>query len=198
MNSFYSFEEKQQPAVSFTNDWSSPFKTCELRLPVGAGQHNSIGADETLFPGYLKCGVDLVCNPNTPVYALEDGFVISTETFYNNKTKPWISSSKALFVSSQFGSVVYGNIQPLEHLLAVGTAVKKGDQIGVVSPFYSKESKSTTGDNRLRIELYRKGTNRRPRWKKGNPIPKNILNPTPLLLPLIVTSVSLRRRKQSF
>jgi len=196
MNSFYSPEEQsdRQQATSFENDWSSPFRDCELRLPLGTGQRNALGSEESLFPGYLKCGIDLVCNPNTPVYALEDGFVIGTESFFNNKTKPWITSSKALFVSSQFGSVAYGNIQPLEHLIP-GTAIKRGDKIGTVAPFYSKESKSNIGDNRLRIELYRKGTNKRPKWKKGNQIPSNILNPTPLLLPLIVTTITTRRRK---
>lgn len=178
--------------TSVNLSWTSPFRDSEICLPLGATQYNCIGARELHQSSYLKCGIDLTCNPNTKVFAVETGNVIAVETFFDNKKKPWISSSKAVLVSGPSGVVCYGNIEPEAHV-SIGTRIEQGSRLGAVVPFFTKEAKSKNGQSRLRIELYRQHTTKRPKWHCNQAsAPKSLLNPMPLLLPLIVTKTTRR------
>lgn len=170
--------------------WASPFRNSEIRLPLGSTQYNSMGARETHDQSHLKCGVDLNCDSGTSVYAVESGNIVSIETFFNNKKRPWISSSKAVLVEGPNGVVCYGNVA-VNNNLKIGAQIKQGDAIGTVVSYYKKEQNK--GTSRLRIELYRFGTIKRPKWRIGKPPPKNLLNPTSLLMPLIITTIQRRR-----
>ena len=183
--SFSSVETKQTNLENC--GWYNPLgQGVNIRIPVGAGQPNSIGSQEYHNSSLLKCGIDITCLPNFNIYAVESGTIISIETFFDNKKKPWISSSKALLVSGEHGVVCYGNIEPCD-TLKVGSRVNRGTVLGRTVPYFSKPSKTEEGDTRLRFELYRHGTRQRPTWRVNSQIPKSILNPVPLLLPLIVS-----------
>lgn len=194
MLSLSSLPTERKVAVVDTQ-WFNPLgHGATIRLPIGTGQSNGIGSEEFHSDNQLKCGIDLTCGPNFSVHAVESGTVVSIETFFDNKRKPWVSSSKALLISGRSGVVCYGNINP-DANLKVGSKVFRGDSIGFVTPFFSKPSKANYGETRLRIELYRQGTNRRPTWHANNHGgPKNLLNPIPHLLPLIVDVTVVRRR----
>lgn len=196
--SFSSVELTEQTKPLQETFWYNPLgQGADIRIPVGAGQTNSIGSEEYHNPNLLKCGIDIVCLPNVSIYAVESGIVVSIETFFDNKKKPWISSSKALLVAGDNGVVCYGNIEPCDEI-EVGMKVSRGQPIGKTVSWFSKPSKSEQGDTRLRFELYRHNTKQRPKWRFDGPLPKSVLNPVPLLLPLITSVTRQRKHVKAF
>lgn len=185
----------ERKVTSTESQWLNPLGNgSAIRLPIGSGQSNGIGSEEFYNCNQLKCGIDLVCSPQLSVYAVESGTVISLETFFNNKRKPWISPSMAFLVSGKSGIVCYGNINPNTEV-KIGTKVCAGDKLGTVVPFFSKPTKANCGISRLRIELYKHGTIKRPVWHvSSHQCPKNLLNPIPKLLPLITSVTTVRKR----
>lgn len=140
----------------------------------------------------IHSGVDLYCNENDNVLAVEDGEVVAIEPFTGPKAgHPWWLDTMCVAISGETGLVNYGEIKPLE-TLKIGDKIKAGEKIGTVIPCLKegKERKDIPGHSRfmLHIELYKKGTKY---FHKGwqytdKEKPEELLDPTEYLMDSLI------------
>ena len=132
------------------------------------------------FGAYRKhdvhTGIDLFCEPGTPVYAIEKGVITNISWFTGVAVDmPWWNDTKALAVEGKTGVFNYGEIEPLS-TLKKGDKVKEGDLLGhVVTVLKVDKGLPMT---MLHLELYAKG--HRGDWAIWNlnyAAPKKLLNP---------------------
>jgi len=131
------------------------------------------------FGAYRKhdvhTGIDLFCQPGTPVYAIERGVITDISWFTGAPVDmPWWNDTKALSVEGKTGVFNYGEIEPLS-TLKKGEKVKEGDLLGhVVTVLKINKGLPMT---MLHLELYTKGY--RGNWCVWNlnyPAPTKLLN----------------------
>lgn len=132
------------------------------------------------FGAYRKhdvhTGVDLFCEPGTPVYAIEKGVITDISWFTGALVDmPWWNDTKALAIEGKTGVFNYGEIEPLS-TLKKGDKVKEGDLLGhVVTVLKVNKGLPMT---MLHLELYSKGY--RGDWCVWNlnyAAPRKLLNP---------------------
>ncbi len=108
-------------------------------------------------------GVDLYARAGDVVVAMEPGRVVGNQSF--------AGGLRAVLVESQWGVVLYGEIDRVE--VEVGELIAKGQPIGRVGLWPS-------GSHMLHLEAYRKGTEQNKRWHRK--APAELLDPTDFLL----------------
>ncbi len=119
-------------------------------------------------------GIDLYANLNDPVVAIADGRIVAFYPFCcgDNKTT-W-----ALLVEHENVVINYGEVSPTslsDNNLSIGNRVSRGQVIG-------KVGRNPGGSSMIHFETYVPGTTRNHSWRKANPRPSALLNPTRLLL----------------
>ena len=107
-------------------------------------------------------GVDLYCEPGTPVYAMEDGVVVSVEYFTGtNAQSPWWHDTKAVTIEGVSGVILYGEV---ETSLKAGDRVSEGQEIAkVVQVLKNDKGLPMT---MLHLELYKLGYKGSGEWWK--------------------------------
>jgi murein DD-endopeptidase MepM/ murein hydrolase activator NlpD len=133
----------------------------------------------------IHTGIDLYCNENANVFAVEDGVVLAIEEFTGPKANsPWWLSTKCLLVEGESGVVCYGEIEPN---VSVGNLVKSGQKIANVLPVLKKTKTDIKNHSRwmLHFELYTHGTRETIWWRLEQPQPDNLLDPTDLLIGIL-------------
>ena len=107
-------------------------------------------------------GIDLYAPFEAPVVALEDGVVTAVQGWSGSGTKGlWVDHPEAGFTA------LYGAVKPGSYP-AVGTKVKRGEQIATIGKY-------PKGSTMLHIEAWALGTVKpRPTWKSGDPPASNI------------------------
>ena len=169
--------------------WLSPLPGSILRLPLGSTHPCGFGSSRK---GGFNTGIDLVCEPHQEVVAVESGRVLAITNFSAKQPQPWINMTRVVLIEGESGVIAYGNIKEVPGL-AAGEYIDAGELIGTVMPIYkNKKNKST----KLKLEWYTRGTKKRGAWLPCKPKPSNMLDPTPMLLPLI--AVKKRRTTYAF
>ena len=154
--------------------WLFPVKNYTLDLPVG----DHVGAFAARRRFDVHCGVDIYCPDGTPVYAVEDGQIISIEDYTGVKAEsPWWNDTEAALVAGSSGVVCYGEIDPD---VRYGQFVKKGDQIGRVKQVLKTYKGKPM--SMLHFELYKPHAEESVWWHLNDPQPETLLNPTDKLL----------------
>jgi len=126
----------------------------------------------------VHTGVDLYCPRNTPIFAVENGKVVEVEIFTGPRAEsPWWHETSALLVEGDSGVVCYGEV---ETSLKIGDKVKRGELIALSKQVLKKDKGKPMC--MLHFELYQSGTDETVWWKRDEPQPTNLLNPTGLLL----------------
>lgn len=156
------------------NKWIWPLPGCDMILhtkphPGGFG---------VIRKHDIHTGMDLYCQPEQKVVAVEDGEVVVIEEFTGSKSNPptpWWEDTQAVLIEGASGVVVYGEIKPIEGLRA-GQKVKQGEIIGHVSTVLKKDKGLPM--TMLHIELYKPGTRETVIWSLNEPKPDNLLDPT--------------------
>lgn len=148
-------------------------------IPVGKEHPGSF-----LYPRKhgLHTGVDLYTRDGEPVFAMNDGKVISVEHFTGTLDKStWWEDTYCILIQHWFGVVCYGELTPD---VLVGTVVKRGEKIGNIKRVLKlgKERPDIAGHScsMLHIELYPNGQK-----KASNTYAKDkdiLRDPTPYLL----------------
>jgi len=116
-------------------------------------------------------GVDLYGNPGDAVVACRDGKVVNFYHFYKNSYALLINHGD---VVANYSEVAADSLK--NNGLQVGSEVKAGQRIGIVAQL---------DDNGMcHFETYTTGTDANTRWNVGEERPRNLLNPTKLLLHL--------------
>jgi hypothetical protein len=125
----------------------------------------------------IHTGVDLYCEPGSPVYAIEDGVVVAIEDFTGPEAgSPWWHSTKAVLVEGTSGVICYGEISPSIELHA---RVATGDVVGKVLTVLKNDKGLPM--SMLHVELYRARTTKTVWWKLNEPRPEELLDITSLL-----------------
>lgn len=131
--------------------------------------------------GGKHTGVDLYCENNEEVYAVEDGVVINIEHFTGEwDNSPWWNNTDCILVEGFSGVVCYGEIKTT---LKVGDFVIRGQHIAnVVRVIKDKLHPEINGwkPNMLHLELYKHGTK-----KASEHFSTSLINPTQKLLSAI-------------
>lgn len=155
--------------------WKWPLKS-PILLPDTPG---CFGAERTKD---IHTGVDLYCEPDTEVVAVEDGVVVGIEIFTGkNAGSPWWNETYAVLVAGETGVVVYGEVNTI---LEVGFHVPRGGQVGHVLPVLRKFKGRPMV--MLHLELMRHGASETVWWHYSNKQsvsrrPECLLDPTPFL-----------------
>ncbi len=86
-------------------------------------------------------GMDIYCEPEQQVVAVEDGIVISIEDFTGENSippSPWWNNTSSVLVEGASGVVVYDEIRPLE-AIKIGQHIKSAEVIGNVVTVLKKD-----------------------------------------------------------
>lgn len=115
----------------------------------------------------LHQGIDLYAPAGTPVIASEDGVIVAVQGWSGPNTKGLLVYNPATDITLLYGAVKPGSYG------AIGTAVKRGDQIAVVGVY-------PAGSTMLHLEQWQgKLKPPRARWNPGEPAPS--YDPAPYL-----------------
>jgi len=81
--------------------------------------------------------IDIYCEPDALVAAVESGVIINIEKFTGaSVSSPWWEETDALWVNGPSGVVVYGEVSSK---VSIGQQVNGGDTIGSVKTFLREE-----------------------------------------------------------
>lgn len=129
----------------------------------------------------IHTGVDIYCDADATVYAIERGVVVSVEMFTGQHAdSPWWNDTWAILIRGDSGNVVcYGELEPA-NWIKEGCHVNHGELIGKIIPVLKKD-KGVTPVNMLHFELYKPGTTKTVWWHHGDDRPEDLLDPTEML-----------------
>ena len=147
-----------------------------IRNIPSAGEPGAFGAIRKFD---IHTGIDLYCEDGTPVYAVEDGVIVSIEDFTGPEAgSPWWNSTKAVLIEGDNGVIVYGEIEP--DGMQIGTHVIGGMPLGFVKQVLKKD-KGVTPTSMLHFEWLKHGTRQTYWWYHDEGKPDNLLDPTELI-----------------
>lgn len=129
----------------------------------------------------IHTGVDLYCEPGSPVYSIGNGFVMAVEDFTGPKAgSPWWNDTQSVLVHNSTlhnGTVCYGEI---ESAVRPGWLVKEGDIIGYVKTVLKKDKGKPM--TMLHFELYENILAKESVvWPLNTEKPEHLADPTDLL-----------------
>lgn len=151
-------------------NWLWPLPLTDKNLP-GQDTQGYFGAVRKYD---IHTGVDLYCEKDAPVRAVESGIVQNIEVFTGPRAgSPWWNETYAVWIEGDSGMVVYGEIKPTVRL---GDDIKIGDRIGTVETVLSKDKGLSM--NMLHLELYSPEMTETVWWEHGQDKPEHLLDPT--------------------
>jgi hypothetical protein len=128
----------------------------------------------------IHTGVDLYCEENDFVYAMEDGNIVNIEKFTGEWAgSPWWNDTEAILIEGESGVILYGEIIVNDEIRNKNI-IKEGELLGRIKTVLKKD-KGKNPPNMLHIELYKKGTTESVWWKLNSQKPENLLDITNLL-----------------
>lgn len=130
-------------------------------------------------------GVDIYCEGEVDVFAIEDGEVVEMGQFTGAEVaSPWWNDTWYMTVKGRSGYIVYGEVVPYRDM-EIGKNVKSGDKIAFVTPVLKdgKVRMDIQGHSQfmLHIELKRELVHDGG-WPLGTERPKELLDPTAYLI----------------
>jgi len=150
-----------------------PLATKDYPIPV----NNEPGTFGYQRRGYVHSGVDLYCEPDTEVLAIEDGIVVTVLDFTGSKVgTSWWNDTQAILIEGKSGVINYGEVKPL---VEPGDKIKQGQVIAKVVTVMKRYKGNPM--TMLHFEFYDHGVKDRLRWEKMENKPKKLLDPTDLL-----------------
>lgn len=154
-----------------------PLQNYKYEIPTG----NHFGAFGTTRKYDIHTGVDLYCNEDTEVFAIEDGEIISIEWFTGPSVNmPWWNDTQAIGIKGKSGIINYGEVTANPYL-AVGDIIAESQLLGWVKPVLKQDKGKVPSTSMLHVELYSEYNGDWALWEVGAEQPKNLLNPTNLL-----------------
>lgn len=130
---------------------------------------------------YYHPGIDLYCEENQEIVAIEDGVVVNVETFTGPNANPasaWWNETKAVLIEGESGVLGYCEIKPMFYI-KTGLKITAGTMIGRVIPVLKKDKGN--GTTMLHFEMYLKGTREHMTWHHHKLKPVELLDPTEFL-----------------
>lgn len=130
---------------------------------------------------YHHPGIDIYCELNQEVQAIEDGVIVNIENFTGpnaNPPSPWWLETWSIIIEGTSGALGYCELKPLPHIV-VGASIKEGEIIAMIVPVLKKDKGN--GITMLHFEQYMPGTKWHVTWVLDTEKPNELLNPRPLL-----------------
>jgi len=125
-------------------------------------------------------GVDIYVPEGTRVSAVERGRIVAISPFTGlHALTPWWEETWVVMVEGPRGVVAYGEIVPLSEL-SVGDLLAAQDTVGHVKRVLRVDRGRPM--SMLHLELHVHGTTRCEDWKRDDPPPPSLRDPTPHLL----------------
>jgi murein DD-endopeptidase MepM/ murein hydrolase activator NlpD len=130
-------------------------------------------------------GIDLYCEPNTEVVAIEDGVIVGLEIFTGpNVSSPWWQETFAVLLEGPSGVICYGEIEYDKNTLKIGSQIRAGETLGRVLTVLRKDKGKPM--TMLHLELYPIGVHKSAStWEVEDEQPTDLIDPTPLLYQII-------------
>lgn len=143
--------------------------------------HGDPGAFGVTRKHDIHTGVDIYCDADARVFAIERGVVVAVEKFTGaHADSPWWNDTWAILIRGASGLVVcYGELKPMWWVVECYHVVH-GEMIGEIVPVLKKD-KGVTPTTMLHFELYKQGTTETVWWHHGDAQPESLLDPTELL-----------------
>ena len=160
----------RQCITEMTANWTWPLATGIPMFPDEPGEFGAIRKHD------VHTGVDLYCEPETVVVAVEPGEVISIEDFtgpLSDPPSPWWNDTKSILVRGESGVVVYGEVSPM---VAEGDKVEQGQKIAYVIPVLKKDKGRPR--HMLHFEYHSHEADESAWWYLDEPQPATLRNPT--------------------
>lgn len=147
-----------------------------MKMPPESGRFGAIRKYD------IHTGFDLHIEDGSPVFAIETGRVVSVMNFTGPEVgSPWWLPTKSIMIESRIGVFLYGEVIPK---VSVGDLIEAGTEIANVSRVLRHDKGLPT--SMLHIELYDHGINKWcDGWGHGKEQPKGLLNPEPVIIPMI-------------
>lgn len=138
------------------------------------------GAFGKIRKNHIHEGIDLYCEENESIYAMEEGKVVSITPFTGEIAgSVWWNNTWSLMIEGKSGVINYGEIK-VDELINVGQNIKEGQIIGKVLQVLKKDKGRPM--NMLHLELYEKGTLVPvSQWNLEGEKPLGLKNPIKLL-----------------
>lgn len=144
------FKNKQ---VKINNSEKNCLKNYSLTMEIPMLPHP--GAFGKIRKNHIHEGIDLYCEENEPVYAMESGLVVSITSFTGEIAgSPWWNDTWSIMIEGYSGVINYGEIE-VDKEINIGQEIREGQLIGKVL----RVLKSDKGRplSMLHLELYEKG-----------------------------------------
>jgi len=167
--------------VDFTTHTEIPISHLPIHARTSETAH--VGSFGVKRKNHRHEGVDLYCQEEDAVYAMEDGVVVAIEDFTGvkaNPASPWWNDTQALLVESMERVILYGEIA-VKNDIQVGSEIKQGQLIGRIATVLKKDKGRPM--NMLHLETYEKGARVSVGWEpESKEIPGLLKDPTELLI----------------
>jgi hypothetical protein len=174
----WQFPLKDYKVIGLTED-SMSFQNIDIskEIEIPTGEH--VGAFGAQRRYDVHKGIDLYCPVNTPVYAVEPGFIVQIRPFAGERAGcPWWHDTEAVSVVGDQGLVVYGEIIPhWKH--KIGDLIQAGDLIGWVKRVLKNDKGRPT--SMLHLELHDHAFPNTGDWIKFEDRPEGLKDPINLL-----------------
>lgn len=129
-------------------------------------------------------GVDLYATSGEPVFCIVEGTIIDIFPFTGEiADSPWWNNTYGVLIESEDFVLNYGEIIPSEDIY-IGKKIETNDIVGYIEPVLKKDKGRPMA--MLHLEMYSKGTTKAlESWELNEEQPKELLDPTSLLLEII-------------
>lgn len=138
---------------------------------------------------YHHPGIDIYCDLDQEVQAMEDGIIVHIENFTGpdaNPPSPWWNETFSILIEGKSGVLGYCELKPLSHI-KIGMVLKEGDIIANIVPVLKKNKGN--GTTMLHFEQYEVGTREHVTWVLDTPKPTQLLNPRNLLEKFLIKKI---------
>lgn len=142
---------------------------------------NSVGDFGFRRSFYHHPGIDLYCQENQEVVAIENGIVVHIENFTGpnaEPSSPWWNETFSILIEGVSGVLGYCELKPLDHI-KIGLNITEGESIAEIVPVLKKDKGN--GTTMLHFEHYEKQTKNHVTWLLDNQKPSELINPRELL-----------------
>jgi murein DD-endopeptidase MepM/ murein hydrolase activator NlpD len=146
---------------------------------------NSVGDFAYRRSFYHHPGIDIYCDNNQEVLAIEDGVVVNLEVFTGpmaTPPSPWWNETHSILIEGSSGVLGYCELTPVPHI-KTGVHIKAGDVIAHITPVLKKDKGN--GTTMLHFEQYEFNTREHVTWVLDSEKPKELMNPRDLLQKIV-------------
>lgn len=149
----------------------SNYKLAEIDSPGDFGYKRST---------YYHSGLDLYCEKDTEIFAIESGIIVNICDFTGSKENaPWWNDTKSILIEGKSGVIGYCELNPTN--LKISDKIIEGQLLGYIIPVLKRVKIESIGTSMCHLELYKHGTTDHIDWKLDENKPDNLLNPRELL-----------------